>query len=155
MPFIALIPAKIEYQAPYPHVTLAVADNEVYSNTVVETSEGTTTDEGSNATETASLSTSGEVVSVYCECVRYLREVLGIKIRGNADSIPVNLTEPEVGAVIKMKYPNGYHVALIKYKLIDRLVIQESNYHTCKADERVIMLSDSHIVGYYYVNPNP
>ena len=154
MPFIALIPAKIEYQAPYPHVTLAVADNEVYSTEVTPILGTTTSQEGEDS-DTAVGSTSPTAVSVYCECVRYLREVLGIKIRGNADSIPVNLTEPEVGAVIKMKYPNGYHVALIKYKLIDRLVIQESNYHTCKADERVIMLSDSHIVGYYYVNPNP
>ena len=108
-------------------------------------------------TETTSTPTNSvEVVFVEptdpnCYCVTYLREVLGINIRGDAKNIIANIDEPMVGAVVLFDYG---HAAKIKYRLLDRLIIQESNFEKCTPTERMVMLDDPTIRGYYFANPN-
>lgn len=93
--------------------------------------------------------------SVLCECVLYLRESLGVNIHGDAWTIQPNQPTKfaRVGDVVLLDY-NESHVALItgisepeEDKIY--LTIDESNFHHCKADTRVIALSDDHIRGIY------
>ena len=90
-------------------------------------------------------------------CVTYLREIRGIPIRGDADTITPNINEPVTGVVVIFNYNGTYHVAEVGYILIDRFQIAaESNFeHSGKESSgRVVMMNDTHIIGYRYVNPN-
>ena len=90
-------------------------------------------------------------------CVTYLREIRGIPIRGDADTIVPNLNEPIKGAAVIFNYNGIYHVAEVGYILIDRFQIEaESNFESSSKESsgRVVMMNDPHIIGYRYVNPN-
>ena len=85
-----------------------------------------------------SVGISEPVIPPECECVRYLREVLGINIRGDAINIQPNIEKPFVGAVILLDFDGVGHAGLTKYVLSDRIIYQDSNF----------------IRGYYFRNPN-
>ena len=91
------------------------------------------------------------VEKVECYCVTYLRERLGVNIRGDASTIIPNTDKPIIGGVVLFKYD---HASRIKLILLDRLIVEESNYEKCTPTERVIMKEDKDIRGYYYKNPN-
>lgn len=92
--------------------------------------------------------------SVECFCVTWLREVKGYNVKGDADTISPNVEQPFAMGVVLLDYDGVRHVAGIKHVLIDRLLIEESNFEKCTPTERVIMMDDPHIVGYFYKNPN-
>jgi len=108
------------------------------------------------AEATTSYSNSDEVVfvSAECECVRYIREVLGVNIKGDAHTIKSNTDIPIKGGVVLLNYDGIAHVAYVKEVLLDRFIIQESNFKKCTPTERVIKKNDVHITGYYFRNPN-
>lgn len=97
--------------------------------------------------------------SVNCSCVLFLREVLGVDIHGNADTInanePINQIEP--GDVLLFSYAKEDHVAVITDVIQAHypsrpevyVTIQEANFHHCKEDTRTIPLSDAAIRGLY------
>jgi len=91
------------------------------------------------------------VKRIECYCVTYLRERLGVNIRGDADSIRPNVDHPISEGVVLFNYG---HAAKIKYVMGDRLLIQESNFKKCTPTERVVMLDDPAIRGFYFKNPN-
>lgn len=101
-------------------------------------------------------------VSVYasadCECVLYLREMLGVNIHGNAWNIAANIPKDQVkeGDVVLFSYAHTGHAALITDVVQARperpeiyLTITESNYHHCTPDTRTIPLDDPAIRGFY------
>ncbi len=96
--------------------------------------------------------------SVNCECVLYLRTVLGVNIHGNADTILPNIPKQyvEAGDVVLFHYAKEDHVALIVDVIQAQpsrpeiyVTIQESNFHTCTPDTRTISLDDLTIRGLY------
>lgn len=88
-------------------------------------------------------------------CVTYLRERLGVNIRGNAEDILPNITEPFVGAVVLMDFSGVAHAGLITYNLADRLIFKDSNFIAgTPRDSAMIMKDDPNIRGYYFKNPN-
>jgi len=107
---------------------------------------------------TSSYSNSDEVVfvpePVECRCVQWLREVKGYNVKGDANTIQPNVDKPFQHGVVIQDYDGVRHVSGIKYVLLDRLLVEESNFEKCTPTERVIMLDDPNIVGYYYKNPN-
>ncbi len=90
-------------------------------------------------------------------CVTYLREIRGIPIRGDADTIIPNLNVPIKGVVVIFNYGGVYHVAEVGYVLLDRFIIEaESNFGLSgkESSGRIVMMNDESIVGYRHVNPN-
>ena len=90
-------------------------------------------------------------------CVTYLREIRGIPIRGDADTIIPNLDIPIKGVVVIFNYNGVYHVAEVGYVLLDRFIIEaESNFGLSgkESSGRIVMMNDTSIVGYRFVNPN-
>lgn len=94
-----------------------------------------------------------------CYCVLYLRQELGVDIRGNANTIRANISQAyiEPGDVVLFHYPGVDHVALItdviQQVLPQRpgiyITIQESNFHHCTPDSRTIPLDDPAIRGIF------
>ncbi len=98
-----------------------------------------------------------------CECVRALRELRGVDVRGNADTLNPNTTLADVqtGDVLLMRYGSVYHAALVtsvysEGKALEdgsyhtrpvRITIWEANYSSCKIITRVLSIEDSHIRG--------
>lgn len=93
--------------------------------------------------------------AVLCQCVLYLRQVLGVDVHGNAWDIAPNVATElaRVGDVLLMDYDVG-HAALITHITEPEankiyLTIAESNFHHCTPGTRVVALSDYHIRGIY------
>lgn len=93
-----------------------------------------------------------------CECVLFLRQVLGVDIHGNADTIDANtpINQIKEGDVLLFSYEKVDHVALVVDVIQARperpeiyVTIEESNFHHCKQDTRTIPLSDPAIRGLY------
>ena len=105
--------------------------------------------------------TSEEVVilqSVYippeCECVRYLREVLNVPIRGNAQDIIPNVDVPLVGGVVLLEYGDYSHAAQIQWLLPKCMFVKEGNRITCQATTNCIPYDSSNIRGFWFRNLN-
>jgi hypothetical protein len=92
--------------------------------------------------------------SIYTECVRYLREVWGINIKGNANTIVANrpMSDVTLGDVIIFKYPSGvHHVALIiGYSDAGGWLVVETNYEPGKETRRNVPTFDPAILGFYH-----
>lgn len=93
--------------------------------------------------------------SVECQCVLYLREIMGVNIHGNADTINPNVPDNYVntGDVILFDYPHGYHVAAVQKVWMTGettyIQIAESNFHTCTPDVRTILMTDPAVRGVF------
>ena len=88
-------------------------------------------------------------------CIAYLRERLGVNIRGNAEDIIPNIEKPFVGAVILMNFNGIAHAGLIQYVLADRIIFRDSNFIEGTPRKNVmIMKNSSNIRGYFFKNPN-
>lgn len=88
-----------------------------------------------------------------CYCVMYLRERLGVPIRGDAwtiqPNIPINMIVE--GDVLVFYYPSTgvYHVG-VSTKVKDGFItFAESNYHHCKPSTRTVHYTDPSIKGVY------
>ena len=114
---------------------------------------------------TTTFPTQAWAAPVACECVRALRELAGVNVRGDANTLVPNTTFPDIqpGDVLILRYGKVYHAALAiatqkSLEYIDdesfynkavAVTIQEWNYKPCKGTVRQIVASDSHIVGVY------
>lgn len=93
--------------------------------------------------------------STQCECVLYLRQVLGVNIHGNANTIVANLPSMYVlpGDVLLFHYEYVDHVALITaiHTVNGQTVydVSESNFHHCTPDTRAVYADDPAIRGVY------
>lgn len=91
---------------------------------------------------------------VTCYCVLYLREVLGINVKGNADQIQPNvpIQDVHVGDVVLLTYGSVGHAALVtsvqdevslyNQRKITGFTIQESNFYHCQPSMRTIGMSN-------------
>ncbi len=95
------------------------------------------------------------VPSVACSCVKTAREVYGVQIpyNHNAWDLVANITEPEVGQLILMKYPTIGHVAVIDSITDEGYVISEGNYNTCQFSTRFIPKNYYAIIGFWSDSP--
>lgn len=90
-----------------------------------------------------------------CQCVLYLRTVLGVDIHGNANTIKANIPFEYVvpGDVLLFHYDYVDHVALITaiHTVNGQTVfdVSESNFHHCKPGSRAVYASDSSIRGVF------
>lgn len=100
-----------------------------------------------------------------CYCVLYLRQELGVDIRGNANTIKANIPVNQIkeGDVVLFSYEKVDHVALIS-DIIQAtypsrpeiyITIEESNFHHCKKSTRTIPLNDPAIRGIYRPEISP
>ena len=89
-----------------------------------------------------------------CECVRYLREVLNVPIRGNAKDIRPNTDIPLVGGVVLQTIDGVAHASQIQWLLPKCMYVKEGNKVLCKATERCIPYDDKSIRGYWFKNLN-
>lgn len=96
--------------------------------------------------------------SVSCYCVLYLREVLGVDIHGNANTIRGNVPMNQIkeGDVLLFSYDKADHVAEVLDVIqanAERpqvyVTIRESNFHRCVPDTRTISLNDPNIRGLF------
>ena len=89
---------------------------------------------------------------VRCLCVRFLRTMLGVNIRGDADTIKSNIkmSEAGVGDVILMRYPKSDHVVKIIGVGPDYWITHSSNYPV-PCEERVfnVPFNSKNIRGFY------
>jgi len=86
---------------------------------------------------------------VKCFCVTYLREVLGVNIRGDAHTIPAN-SKPIKGGVVLLNTSDGSgHAALIVDFTPEGYRVKESNWKKCQPGTRVIPYNDPLIRGFY------
>jgi len=90
-------------------------------------------------------------IDVKCYCVTWLRQIIGVNIKGDADTIIPNVDRKDVwhGDIILFKYSNAYHAAQIKEMRPDGYLVQEANKERCKVTERLILYEDSAIRGFY------
>ena len=100
---------------------------------------------------------------VKCECVRYLREIHGINIRGDAWTQRPNIYQGKMqeGDVVILRYGKVWHVALVAgfgetevnpnnpTTKVPKLRIIETNFVPCTPTAREISWFDEHIVGIY------
>lgn len=98
-----------------------------------------------------------------CECVRAIREIKGVNIRGDAWTLKPNtpLYDIHVGDVVLMKYGKVSHAAYVTavetkgdamddgsyYTRPIAISLWEANYSDCKITTRVLSISDEHIRG--------
>ena len=89
-------------------------------------------------------------------CMRYLTQVKGLEIWGDAINVQPNVSGPITGGVVLFHYPNGVgHASYIDAILLNNsLLVSEWNYYEGEYSQRVIRLDDPAIYGYFYVNPN-
>jgi len=98
---------------------------------------------------------------VQCECIRALREIRGINIRGNANTIPVTnpLNEATEGDVLlfdvgrldhgaeiigfKGEVHNGTHIAP------EFIIVWEANWKRCQTGIRLVRFDDPKLKGVY------
>jgi len=103
---------------------------------------------------------SPETNPILCSCVLYLRS-LGLDVRGDAALIPSNTTfaDAKPGDAILLTYDDKEtgnsvgHVAEILSIDGTTIKILESNFVSCKSDERTISATDSHLRGFYSLKP--
>jgi len=97
-----------------------------------------------------------------CECVRYLREVHGVNIKGDAWSLKPNLSRwnVDVGDVLLLQYGKVSHAALIigfeweeGRQTPTHFWIVEGNYKRCQVTSRKIKWEDGHIRGIFSPPP--
>ncbi len=82
-----------------------------------------------------------------CACVKYARTLVPGIPKGDAKDIPVNST-PTVGGIVKLRYTEGYHIAVVT-KLDERGIhVAETNFKPCLTDRRLIRWNDPAIVGF-------
>ena len=97
----------------------------------------------------------GVSVPAECECVRYLREALGVPIKGDAHTIVPNVDGPIAGGVVLFNYNGVYHASYIKWIFPNgNFWVVEGNKEHCAETERPIFRDDLAIRGYWYKNPN-
>ena len=91
---------------------------------------------------------------VQCECIRYLREVLAVNVRGDAWTVPVNadVNFARVGDVLLFHGRIGHGALITGFieqhgRLYAR--IAESNYVSCTPGVRVVPLDDPTVRGIY------
>jgi len=91
-----------------------------------------------------------EIDSVYCYCVAYLREILGVNVQGDADQLTPNLPLflADSGDIALLDYNGVIHASLIVEKLATGLLVRESNFKYCEPTERIIPYS-APFVGFY------
>ncbi len=95
----------------------------------------------------------GHADSVKCYCVKALREIHAVNIRGDAVTQKPNIptSAAKEGDVLLMRYPKDSHVALItKVKEVGTkkvVTIEEYNFRHCKQSIRTISLTDKHVLG--------
>lgn len=100
---------------------------------------------------------------VQCECVRYLREIMGVQIKGDAWTIKPNIPSVELkeGDVLLFDYggKDKDHAGVILSFILKHIgggvyirksiVIAETNYHKCEEGTRVVDWDDPAIKGGY------
>ena len=93
---------------------------------------------------------------IACYCVTYLREVKGLNIRGDADTIVANIGYPVVGGVVLFNYNGDHHASFISAILPNgNMILHEANKDRCQINvDRVVRQDDEFIRGYYFTNPN-
>lgn len=92
-------------------------------------------------------------VRVECECVRWLREVRGIDIRGHAKDLQPNVDKPYPGGVVLIEYPNTSHAGEIIGTLINGDIYYISaNESECEVTYNTIKHDSPRIRGYWYRN---
>lgn len=101
---------------------------------------------------------------VACECVRWLREVQGVNVRGDAVTLRPNEPIQDVveGDVLLTQYGNVSHASVVVdvhraatvfldeenfYTKVVSVTVKESNYITCTPSTRIIVANDKHIKG--------
>ena len=90
-----------------------------------------------------------------CECIRYLREVLGVPIRGNANTVKPNVDRPYVGGVVLQNLNGTAHASYIMAILPNgNLWVAEANFNKCVSGTRVIIKDSPQITGYWFKNLN-
>ena len=87
--------------------------------------------------------------SPYCSCVNTLQELISDLPKLDAIDFPINTITPQKGDIVKIKYPNNYHVALITEDLIDSWSIYQGNIPPCATSTEIISKSDKKILGYF------
>jgi len=82
-------------------------------------------------------------------CVRYLREVLGVNIKGDAKDIIPN-SPPTKGSVALFRFKNSYHASLIVELFPGGFLVKEANFIPGTAGERFVYYDDPTIRGFYF-----
>lgn len=94
----------------------------------------------------------GEYIPIRASCVCWAKEAVRYKGEiGNAINWPRNSDSPIVNGVVimKSKLYNG-HVAVITKIEGKKLYLKEANYKPGIVSERVILLNDDKIIGFWY-----
>lgn len=91
-----------------------------------------------------------------CSCMRYLQEVKGVEISGDAiDQVPnIPRSMVEQGDIILFRDGNEGHAALVEAVLPGGYWISERNYYPCLYTERLIPYDHPTIYGFMRLN-NP
>jgi hypothetical protein len=86
-----------------------------------------------------------------CQCVRFLRERLGVNIRGDAHTIAPNtpLGDIGIGTVILFDYGDISHAALIIGLNRDIATIHEANWRHCTETVREVSIYDPSVRGFF------
>lgn len=98
--------------------------------------------------------------SVLCECIRYLREIRGVDVRGDAWTIPVThkLEAATVGDVLLFDTNPDHGAEIIgtvgevlkfPYVLPEYFLIAETNWKPCTPDVRLVSFNDPRLKGVY------
>ena len=97
-----------------------------------------------------------------CECVRYIREVHGVNIKGNASTLSPNISmcNVDVGDVLLLRYGKVSHAALVigfeweeGRQTPTHFWIVEGNYKRCQVTSRKVKWEDENIRGIYSPPP--
>lgn len=88
---------------------------------------------------------------VECLCVAYLRERLGVPIKGDANTLIPNipLGDIVIGSVVLFQYENVSHAAMIIGLDRDEMTVQEANWRHCKETIRTLKTTDKSVKGFY------
>ncbi len=83
-----------------------------------------------------------------CSCVKFARSLIPSLPRGDAKDLVPNSFEPRVGEVVKIKYGNDYHVAVVVGLVGDIMSMHDFNFKPCKETLRDMSIYDPRIIGY-------
>lgn len=89
--------------------------------------------------------------SSQCYCVLWLRTVMGVDIRGDADtqSPDIQVRQVQKGDVALFNYGGTYHAALVVDTMDgDRFRVVEANWKHCQVTDRVVSLYDGALRGF-------
>ncbi len=86
-----------------------------------------------------------------CFCVKWLREKMGVPIKGDADTLIPNtpLGDITIGTVVLFDYGNISHAAIIIGLHRDEMTVHESNWRHCRETVRTLKLTDPSVMGFY------